>query len=104
MIASATEAEPLTLHLAAVFAIAIFNALIWGATPAATAFPAAGMDPVIVGILCTILAVPLALAIALVGRLPMLLDGRYGNGPFWRQRRQGFVVRNFGTRENWELN
>ena len=104
MIASATEAEPLTLHLAAVFAIAIFSALIWGAKPAATAFALAGLDRVIVSMLCAILAVPVTLAIALVGRLPMLLDGRYGNGPFWRQRRQGFVVRNFGTRENWELN
>ncbi len=87
MIASATEAEPLTLHLAAVFAIAIFNALIWGATPAATAFPAAGMDPVIVGILCTILAVPLALAIALVGRLSTPSDGSCGNDLFRRDRR-----------------
>jgi len=71
MITSATEAEPLTSHLAAVFAIAIFSALIWGAKPAAKAFALASLDRVIVDMLCAILAVPLMLAIALVGRLPM---------------------------------
>ena len=87
MTACVAEAEPLKSHLAAVFAIAMFNTLIFRATPAATGFAVAGMDQVIPGMLCTILAMPLVLAIALVGRLPSPSDVRCGNDPFWRQRR-----------------
>ena len=87
MTAYVAEAEPLKSLLAAVLAIAMFNTLIFRATPAATGFAVVGMDQVIAGMLCTTRAMPLVLAIALVGLLPSPSDVRCGNDPFWRQRR-----------------
>ena len=57
MTACVAEAEPLKSHLAAVLAIAMFNTLIFRATPATMGFAVAGMDQVIPGMLCTILSV-----------------------------------------------
>lgn len=53
--------------------------VIWGATPAATEFAVHRVDPLTVGVLRTVLAVPLALAVILWRRLPGPQDaGEWG--------------------------
>ncbi|MEK9722150.1 MAG: EamA family transporter, partial [Rhodospirillaceae bacterium] len=73
---TASAAEPSSSRLAAAFAMAVLSAVIFGATPAATAFAVSEIDSVVVGFLRTILAVPLVLAVAVIGRLPLPGDRR----------------------------
>lgn len=61
--------SPVRLRLAA-FAAAAFAVLLWGATPVVTKAAAHALDPVLVGLLRTVLAGGVALPIALGLRLP----------------------------------
>lgn len=69
MTSATAVADPPPGRLAAAFAMAVLSAVIFGATPAATAFAVAGLDGILVGFLRTILAVPLVFVIIVVGRL-----------------------------------
>jgi len=71
MTAAAAVADPPSPRIFAAFAMAFISAVIFGATPAATAFAVSGIEPVAVGVLRTVLAVPVILTIALICRLPL---------------------------------
>ncbi len=71
MSAPAAVADVASPRLLLAFAMAFVSAVIWGATPAATAIAVAGMEPIVAGMLRTVFAVPLVLCIALAGRLPL---------------------------------
>ena len=55
----------------AALAAGLFSAVIWGATPAATAFAVLGMEPLTAGLLRTVLAMPIVLIIAIMAKLPL---------------------------------
>lgn len=58
-------------RLLAVYGVAAIAVLIWGATPAATKVAVTGLDPVIAGILRTVLAAAVVVPAAFVMRLPL---------------------------------
>jgi drug/metabolite transporter (DMT)-like permease len=65
---SAGESTPSLLPAYGVAAIAV---LIWGATPAATKVAVGGLDPLVAGILRTVLAAAVVVPAALLMRLPL---------------------------------
>lgn len=64
-------AMPSPSMFVAAMAAGLFSAVIWGATPAATAFAVSGMEPLTAGLLRTVLAMPIVLIIAVVAKLPL---------------------------------
>ena len=76
---------------AAVLAAALAAVALWGATPIATKLAVAGLDPLAVGLLRTLLAGLLALPVILVARLA-LPRGRSGLGLLAVSAAGGFVL------------
>ena len=58
-------------RLPAAYGAAVFAILIWGGTPAATKFAVEAIDPVLAGVLRTIIAGAIVLPIAVYRRMPM---------------------------------
>ncbi|MHA1597969.1 MAG: DMT family transporter, partial [Alphaproteobacteria bacterium] len=70
-----TAAKPDTdSQLPAAYAAAALTLLIWGATPAATKLAVDGIDPVLAGVLRTVLAAAIVLPLALLRRLALPRD------------------------------